>query len=143
MSHGSIEVVMIVFGENRFTGEIVPELQRLTEAGTISVLDGLFVTKDEDGNVTFVELEEEGLEGEIAQFAALLDEVESVISDEDVVELTNDMPPNSSAAVLVYEHTWAKELRGAIQRAGGTLAAQFRVPDQVFDEVIAALAEPA
>jgi hypothetical protein len=137
MPLGPIEVVVIAFPENRFTGAIVPELQRLVDNDTISVIDGLFVTKDADGATAFVELGELGANEDAAALAALLDRVEGLVSDEDVEAMTNDLEPNSSAAILVFEHTWAKPFRDAVVAAGGVLAANMRIPGAVVEEILA------
>ena len=139
MSIGPIEVVVIAFPENRFTGEIIPELQRLVDNETIAIVDGLFVTKDADGVTAFVEFAELGVDDDVAALAALLDRVEGLVSDEDVDALTDAIEPNSSAAILVFEHTWAKPFRDALVGAGGVLAANLRIPGSVVDEILAAV----
>ena len=63
------------------------------------------------------------------------------LADEDVAELAAGLEPNSSEAILVFEHTWAKPLRDAIVDCGGVLADNFRVPGAVVDELLDALAE--
>jgi hypothetical protein len=135
MSLGPVEVLVVAFPENRFSGAILPELQRLVETGTISIIDGLFVRKDADGTTTFDELH--ALDGDAGALAEVLDRVEGLVSEEDVAELTATLEPNSSAAVLVFENVWAKGLRDAIVDAGGELAANVRVPAAVVDEILA------
>ncbi len=143
MSLGPIEVLVIAFPGNRFNGAIMPELSRLVETGVISIVDGLLLHKDADGEVTFVELGEAGADDDVATLAALLDQVESLISDEDVAELATGLDPSSSAAILVFEHTWAKPFRDAIVDSGGVLAAKFRVPGRAVEELLRELAETA
>ncbi|MEQ9164095.1 MAG: DUF6325 family protein [Ilumatobacter fluminis] len=140
MSLGPIEVLVVGFPGNQFNGEILPELERLVEAGTISLVDGLFLRKDGDSDVEFFELEEVGADESVARLAGLLDQVESLISDEDVAELAEGLEPDSSAAVLVFVHTWSRPLRDAIVDSGGVLAANFRVPGMVVDELLDELA---
>lgn len=140
MPLGPIEVLVIAFPGNRFTGEILPELERLTEAGTITVVDGLFVSCDGDGQVAFAEFGQVDANESVAALATVLDQVESLISDEDVDQLAAGLEPNSSAAILVFEHTWAKNLRDAVVGSGGLLAANFRVPGLVVEELLAELA---
>ncbi len=140
MSLGPIEVLVVGFPGNQFNGEILPELERLVEAGTISLVDGLFLRKDGESDVEFFELEEVGADESVARLAGLLDQVESLISDEDVAELAEGLEPDSSAAVLVFEHTWSRPLRDAIVGSGGVLAANFRVPGMVVDELLDELA---
>lgn len=141
MPLGPIEVVVIAFPGSQFTGAILPELRRLTENDTISIVDGLIAHSDASGEVTFLEISEEGANEDAAALADLLDRVSGLISDEDVATLTEGLAPDSTAALLVFEHTWAKPLRDAIVDAGGILAANFRVPGMVVEEVLAAVAE--
>ena len=140
MALGPIEVLVVGFPGNQFNGEILPELERLVGDDIISVVDGLLVTKAADGMVTSVEFDQEGANQDAARLAAMMDQVESLISDEDVLELAESLEPDSSAAILVFEHTWAKPFRDAIVASGGVLAANFRVPGLVVDEVLSELA---
>ena len=48
---GPVQVLVVGFGDDRFTGEILPELKRLKEHDVIRLIDLLFVTKDESGNI--------------------------------------------------------------------------------------------
>ena len=143
MALGPIEVLVISFPGNQFSGEIIPELERLVDNDTISIIDGLLVRKDADGEVTFVEFEELGGNADAQRLASVMDQLESLISDEDVQELAAALEPDSSEAILVFEHTWAKPLRDAIVSSGGVLADNFRVPGMVVDELLAELAELA
>jgi hypothetical protein len=143
MALGPIEVLVISFPGNQFSGEIIPELERLVDNDTISIIDGLLVRKEADGEVTFVEFEELGGNADAQRLASVMDQLESLISDEDVQELAASLEPDSSEAILVFEHTWAKPLRDAIVSSGGVLADNFRVPGMVVDELLAELAELA
>lgn len=140
MALGPIEVLVIGFPGNRFNGEILPELERLVEAETISIVDGVLLRKDADGDVEFIEFGEDDANPEAARLAELLDQVESLVSDDDVAELAATLEPDSSAALLVFEHTWAKPFRDAVIASGGVLAANFRVPGLVVDELLDELA---
>jgi hypothetical protein len=143
MTLGPIEVLVVSFPGNEFNGAIIPELERLVENDTISIVDGLLVQKDAAGDVTFIEFEELGSNPDAAKLADLMNQVESLISDEDIEELVAALEPNSSEAILVFEHTWAKGFRDAIVESGGVLANNFRVPGFVVEELLAELAELA
>jgi len=140
MALGPIEVLVIGFPGNQFNGEILPELERLVEAETITIVDGLLLTKDADGEIDFIEFGEDEANPDAARLASILDQVESLISDEDIIEVSATLEPDSSAAILVFEHTWAKPFRDAVVASGGVLAANFRVPGLVVDELMAELA---
>jgi hypothetical protein len=141
MALGPIEVLVVGFPGNQFNGEIIPELEKLVEAGTISVIDGIFIRKDVDGSTTFVEFSELGDDEDANRLVGLLNQIDSLISDEDVQELTESLEPNSSAAMLVFEHTWAKPFRDAIVGSGGQLAADIRIPGAVVEDLMAELSE--
>lgn len=143
MTLGPIEVIVAGFPGNRFNGKIMPALQSLVDRDIVSVVDGLLVMKDAEGVVTYVELEEIDANEDAAALAGLLDLTDGLLSDEDVEELAMALEPNSSAAALVLEHTWAKPLRDAIVDSDGVLIANFRVPGLVVQEVLDALAEEA
>ena len=52
MAVGPVDVYIIGFPGNKFTGRIAPALMELVDSGTVRVIDLLFVMKDEDGVVT-------------------------------------------------------------------------------------------
>lgn len=141
MTLGPIEVMVVGFPGNRFNGEILPELEHLVSAGTVSVVDGVFVSKDGDGEVQFLEFDELDANDDAARLAAVIDRIDALVSDDDVNELAAGLEPESSAAILVFEHTWAKPLRDAVVASGGVLAADFRVPGIAVDQLLTELAE--
>lgn len=138
---GPIEVIVVAFPGNQFNGRILPELKNLVEAGTVRIVDGILAIKAGDGTCTFVEMTELAADDPVGQLAALFDQMDDLISEEDLVELMADLEPNSSAAVLVFEHTWVKPLRDAIVGSGGILAANIRIPPETVAEVMSALAD--
>lgn len=141
MALGPIEVLEISFPGNEFNGEILPELERLVENDTITVVDGVAIVKGADGEVEFVEFDQDGGSEATQRLAALLDQVEAFISDDDIQQLADALEPNSSAAILVFEHTWAKPFRDAVVASGGVLAANFRVPGATVDALLDELAD--
>jgi len=141
MALGPIEVLVVGFPGNQFNGEILPELERLIENDTISLVDGVLLQKEADGEVSFTEFEELGSNADAAMLANLMNQVESFISDDDVLELAEGLEPNSAAAILVFEHTWFKPLRDNIIASNGVLVNNFRVPGLVVEELLAELAE--
>jgi uncharacterized membrane protein len=141
MALAPIEVLVLHFPGNKFAGGVLPEFERLVQNDIISIIDGVVVRRGDEGDdLTILELSEVGDDDDAAKLAALLDQVDALISDEDIDELADGLAPNSSAAVLVFEHTWAKPLRDAITASGGELAANFRIPALVVEEVLAELA---
>ncbi|MFD9081833.1 DUF6325 family protein [Streptomyces erythrochromogenes] len=133
MDIGPVEYVVIAFPGNRFRGEIAPELKALVASGTVRILDLTFIKKDEDGSVSFVELD--ALDPtEASVFDDIEGEVGGLFSEEDLALIAEDLVPNSSAAMLVWEDTWAAGITGAIRRAGGELVAHERIPAAVVEQ---------
>ncbi len=143
MAHGPIEVLVLGFPGNKFTGAIVPEVERLIASDTIHIVDGLVARKDANGVLSFVEWGDPDLGEEASELAGLLDQPEGLLSDEDVDELAGGLEPNSTAAIIVFEHTWARPIRDAVVASGGQLIADFRVPPAAIEQLRAELANEA
>ncbi|HET9248739.1 MAG TPA: DUF6325 family protein [Actinomycetota bacterium] len=135
MSIGPVEYMIVAFPGNRFKGEIVPALQELVEAGTIRVIDLAFVVKDADGAVATAELAD--LDSEVYKaFDALSPETMGLLNQDDLAAAGEELEPNSSAALLVWEDVWATKLRDAIVDAGGELLDLERVPYEVVNAAV-------
>jgi hypothetical protein len=139
MEMGPVEYVVIAFPGNRFRGEIAPELRNLVASGTVRILDLTFVKKDEDGSVSYVELD--ALDPtEASVFDDIEGEVGGLFSEEDLELIAEELTPNSSAAVLVWEDTWAAAITSAIRNADGQLVAHERIPAAVVEQALEAAA---
>src|SRR6187551_246092 len=131
---GPVEIVTIGFEQGRFDGSILEELTKVVEAGTITLIDGVVVRKSGEHEYDLAELTE------IPELHAIAARVTSVLTDEDVDTVAEDLPVGSAAAVLVFEHTWVLPLRDAIVNAGGVLLDSVRIPGLVVEEVLEAIA---
>jgi len=140
MTLGPIELLVIGFPGNRFTGGILPEIERLIDDGVITIVDALLIYKDDDGDVEIVELDQVDAGQDVAALSKFLDESNGLISDEDMEGFADALEPGSSAAALAFEHTWFKPLRDELVGSGGILLANMRIPGLVVDEVLAAVA---
>lgn len=134
---GPVELLFVEFPGNQFTGEIIPALRELIEQGTIRVLDLVFVAKDADGNAVGIELEALPSESKGA-FQELVEDLEALISEEDVEDLAEALAPNSSAAIMVFEHTWAIPFRDALVNSGGQLVVRLPITEAALAEIAAA-----
>ena len=135
MSIGPVEYMVVAFPGNQFKGEIVPALADLVNAGTIRIIDLAIVTKDADGNVAALEITD--LESEVAEaFAAIGGTSGGLLNTEDIAAAGEELSPNSSAALLVWEDSWATALADAIRNAGGELYDLERVPREIVEAAI-------
>jgi uncharacterized membrane protein len=138
MSYGPVEYIIIGFPGNQFKGEIVPELVNLVEAGLIRILDLVIISRNEAGDVLVVEVDEDG--DLSIMFAALEGEVGGVIGNEDIQHAAESIEPGSSAALLVWEDTWATPFVQAVRNAGGVLIEGARIPHDLVEELESLLA---
>jgi uncharacterized membrane protein len=130
MSIGPIEYMIVAFPGNQFKGEIAPALAELVKSGTIRIIDLAFVMKDADGNV--VAMEASDVDSQIGKaFASLEAEMGGLLNEDDIAATAEELEPNSSAALLVWEDLWAAKLADAIRNAGGELYDLERVPHEV------------
>jgi uncharacterized membrane protein len=134
---GPVEILVVKFPGNRFTGEMAPELSRLVESGTITIVDLLFIHKDNDGNVTSFELAD--LEGEDAQayVDVVTGDLEDVLSEDDILHFAALLENNTSAGLLIFENSWAATFVQAMKNAHGEVILSERIPSDVIDQLIA------
>ncbi len=130
---GPTEFILIGFAGNHFTGDIAPALAELIDSGLIRVIDLAVVSKDADGTVTILEMQE--LSPEVAAaFVKLEGRVRGLLSEADLAEIAGDLPLQSTAAALLVEHVWATRFAGAVRAAGGELLLAERIPHDVIAE---------
>jgi hypothetical protein len=133
----AVELAVLEFPGSKFKGEIVPALAELVNDGIVRILDLAIVTKGDDGTVTSIELSE--LDDETgAAFDDLDGEVNGLLSEDDLLAAGEALSAGTTAAVIVWEDTWARRLVEAIRGAGGRLVAHDRLD---VETVQAALAE--
>ncbi|MGX7678489.1 DUF6325 family protein [Jatrophihabitans sp. DSM 45814] len=137
---GPVQIMVVGFEHPKFEGEVLPELRRLKDLGMIRLVDLMVVSKGTADDVTAVELSDLTSE-ESSEFGALVgaliglgaDGLEgaeegaivgaesggSLIGDEGLWSIADEIPAGTTAAVALIEHRWAIPLRDAIRRAGG------------------------
>jgi len=153
MTIGPVQLLVIGFEHPDFQGEILGELQRLSENDLIRVIDALALYKDVDGQVetlhgTDLSGEEQaqfgamvgalvgmGMAGEEGMVAGaergemMVEERGGILDEDTAWDVLADIPEDTAAALILVEHRWAIPFRDAIARAGGfRLAAEFISP---------------
>ena len=130
---GPVDYAIIAFPGNKFRGEIAPAIGDLVDDGTIRIIDIAFVAKDSDGSTVAMELLD--LDPDVQEGLAKLDiEVSGLFSDEDLIGAAEELEPNSSAALLIWENVWARKVAQAMRDAGGVLVAFERIPHDIVQE---------
>jgi uncharacterized membrane protein len=142
MTLGPVQLLTVGFDEPNFTGAIMAEFKRLAEHDIVHLVDVLIVAKDDDGNVTQLEMSDRP---ELQEFGALAGALlglgaagekgmvagaeagANAMADgkmydpEQVWVLADEIPPGMTAAIIMLEHRWAIPLRDAIEGANGAV----------------------
>ena len=127
---GPVDYMIVAFPGNEFRGEIAPALADLVENGTIRIIDLAFVAKDADGEIGAFELTD--IDPEVRKgFENMGIEVSGLFNEDDLTAAGEELEPNSSAALLVWENLWAKDVAQAMRDAGGVLLDFERLPHEV------------
>ena len=134
---GPVQVLVIGYEQPAFTGEVLAEMARLSDAGLVRLVDVLLVTCAEDGTFETVEVPADDPErlprlppGNGALAATLLGHSDGAGDDLDALDgpawsLADSVPAGTTAAVALIEHLWAAPLRAAIRRTGGVPLDEF------------------
>jgi hypothetical protein len=135
MTLGPVELLVLTFSGDTVGAGVADALAEVVAKGDVTVLDLLFVAKDEAGDLRVVELEDQpdgyGL-------ADLVVDARALVNDEDAEVVAEALDPGTSAAFIVYEHTWARRVAQAVSDAGGEVALHVHVPRETAAAALAA-----
>ncbi len=126
---GPVDWIVVEFPGSKFSGEIAPVLQDLVDRGLIRVLDLMMLRKDDAGKLEVFELSDLQ-EGELGELRTEEAQLAMVLSEQDVLDISETIEAGSTAAVLVWENLWAAPFGSAVRHAGGQLVASGRIPIQ-------------
>src|SRR5262249_42839720 len=113
MPDAPLEYIAIGFDGNEFKGEIIPAIRSAVDKGIIKVIDIVMAIRDGDGELSVLELDELG-EATTRELVPIIADVTGLLSEDDIRMLSEDIAPNCSAAIMLFEHTWATELRDSL-----------------------------
>ena len=130
--YGPIEFYAIGFDGDKPGPGILQAIDDLVAAGTINVLDLVFATRSPEGELTVMELSDTTDDGG----APALD-LAGLAGMEDIEALAEQVPPGTSAAILVVELLWAKAFAAALYDAGGAVIAREGIPAPVVNAFLA------
>jgi uncharacterized membrane protein len=132
--HGPIDFLLIEFPTQRLTGEAGAALMDLVQRGIIRLYDLVVISKNADGSFEAIEVSQIGeLLGDFKDFAGARS---GLMGDDDITEAAAAMAPDTVAALVMYENTWATDFVAAARHSGGEVIASARIPAQ---DVMAAL----
>lgn len=151
---GPIQIFLLEFEDFQATGGIVAELEALSDAGTVRVLDARFLMKESEDSLVAVRAtelsdderedlraaagaligmgagaalggdDESALAGTILGADAALASGPVGMSDEDISTIGDALEVGDALLMLVLENVWATGLRDALRAAGLVYAEQ-------------------
>jgi hypothetical protein len=117
------------------SGEGLGILAELSDQGLIRVLDLAFVRKNEDGTVSGLALVDIDGDGEL-DLIGFEGASSGLLGQEDYDQAGAALEPGASAAILLYENTWARPFVTAVRSSGAQLVASGRIPaDELVDHL--------
>jgi Family of unknown function (DUF6325) len=109
------------------TGEGLKLLAEFTDRGLINVLDLVFVQKNEDGSVSGLALMDLDSDGEL-DLVEFEGAASGLLGQDDYDQAGAALEPGASAAILLYENSWARPFVAAVKAGGAQLVASGRIP---------------
>ena len=110
-------------------------VQEVVEAGFVTVLDLVFLSRSSTGEIREIDVSEKLDDVGLGH----LEIQEQALISEDDLDLARDiLETGHSAAVIVYENSWARTVSGAIAEAGGELTLHVRIPRDVVEAALEA-----
>ena len=130
-SLGPISYLIVEFPGNKMTGEGLQALVDLTDRGLIRILDLVFVKRELDGTVEAIEITDLDHDGELD--LVVFDGASSGLLDEsDLSDAESAIEPGSSAAIMIFENTWAAAFTMAMRGSGAELVAAGYIPQDAL-----------
>ena len=128
---GPVDYLVIEFPAGYPTGENLPLLLDLVDRGLIRILDLVLVKREFDGSMSLLALADADGDGEW-DYSVFEGVSTGVLGQDDIDEAGQALEPGHSAAILVYENTWAAPLAVALRGSGAQMVASGRIPVQAL-----------
>ncbi|HEX5015035.1 MAG TPA: DUF6325 family protein [Candidatus Limnocylindrales bacterium] len=136
MSIGPVELLVLRYTGDRFTGVPAARIKALVDAGLLRVIDIIMARKGDDGEVTVLEMND--LEDDpFGRFDPVVYDISGLLNHDDVRALTADWEPRTTAVVALFENLWAGQFRDDVEAAGGEVLLAERIPRSVVEELMA------
>lgn len=137
-AYGPVELYLVGLEDQRPAPGVVEALAEVLEAGLVRLLDLVLISRDEDGDLTIIEIEEDaddyGFTGvELAAFG--------IVGDDDIDELAELVAPGTAAVLVALELAWARRLSERLATSGGELLSVERIPAPVVNALVDTIGE--
>ena len=134
-TYGPVEILLISFEGDKPGPALGDALRDLVAENTITLLDLIFVSRSVEGDLRVVEVEDLPDKAQLPDLE--LGEL-GLAGMDDVEELAANLPPGTSAAILVVELAWARHFASVLADSGGAVLHHQRIPASVVNSVLEA-----
>lgn len=122
-SFGPVELNVISFEGSSPSPELLHALVEQVDDGNVRLLDFVLIAKSAIG-----ELQIEEIDLDEFTLADLEPYAQGLVAEDDLQQLVRCVPNGRSAAVVVFELLWAKELAEQLALDGDVVVATVRIP---------------
>jgi hypothetical protein len=125
---GPIDYVVVEWPAGKEpNGEGLKHLVDLSDRGLIRVIDLAFMKKNDDGSIEGMAITDLDADGtlDLVEFEGASS---GLLGDDEYEDASEVLEPGTSAAILVYENTWAAPFATALRKSGAQLVANGRIP---------------
>ncbi len=135
MSHAPVDFIAVRFPGSELSSEVMSGIASLIAAGTIRVIDLLFLVKDASGEARVRELSDLD-DAAYRGWDAIVGDVLGYLTDEDALLLADSLANDSSAVLVLVENTWARDMVRTIADAHGDVLISERIPRPVVEQLV-------
>jgi len=125
MELGPVELVVLTFPGERADPDVVGAVAKVVSQGYVTVLDLVFISRLQDGQIRITDVDE-NLDD--LGFGSLEIKAQTLVNQDDMEVIRDSLEPGTSAAIIVYEESWARGVASAVRKAGGEVALHVQVP---------------
>jgi hypothetical protein len=130
--YGPVELVLAAIDGDTPDPGVIEAILELDQAGTVRVLDLVYVTRTLEGDIDILEVDQAGI-----TFAEIDLPAKGLASEDDVHSFGDRLAPGTSAILLVVELLWARHLASRLAEANGYVVDAIRIPAPVVNAVAA------
>jgi hypothetical protein len=131
---GPVELIVLDFPGQRADPDVIAAISEVTSRGYVTVLDLVWVTHGDDGELVVIDFDEDLAPAGLESFAV---GGQGLLSDDDLDLVRECLPAGMSAAVILFENTWARKVTSAVIAAGGEVMLHLQLPHDVVENVMA------
>ncbi len=139
---GPVQILAVLLETPALDGRILDEITALEASGAVVLIDAAIVIRESEDEVTSIDIDTEllpgrpllgavvggllglgaaGEEGAVVGAELGAEVGIDLVDSDDLLDLVEELPIGSAAAIAVFEQTWARKLMGAIRDSGGII----------------------